>query len=535
MMKNYLSKRRCCKDLHFKRRLDKSSMYNLESEELTHHGRSLYDLDDDDDDEVVTTTVAMDSEEDDTEEHFAGFLSKVPDRGDEEHPKSKKDIMTEIVANSKLQKFQKQEDHLVVDNLVSKVDSDWKEVQSFLPRAVSGKSVKSKLDPYDLAFQELLHEGKSKVSTQTSTEVVNDVLNVSTEDDVSLSTKLTRKEMDNAITVFQAKLKAEYQLFVKTKSWSHSQVTLFKMIRNLFSASTDDASIIHSVMFLMGKMLEEKCHHVNDCCDAVLCLLTCAEFIEFVTPSNQFVPEIVNFLCDLFTTSLIEAKDSEGFYDVISAAEDLCKAHREEERKFNEAGSIPPCIMCGVLEQLTSSSSVTKFSIRTAILRGCIILLTKLVSLYHRLCSFAEIFAPVSEAIESCSRKKLPKDVGEELNTLRSLIAEHSSQHKKILTMLKQNPKSIKFYEPKFDETYEVGNRRKIRNKKDGEMSKLKYKVKKERKGAIRELRKDNAFLAHQQLTEQLEKDAERKKRVQEIYSSLQIQQAEAKKEKRKK
>ena len=42
--------------------------------------------------------------EDDTEEHFAGFLSKVPDHGDGEHPKSKKDIMTEVVANSKLQK-----------------------------------------------------------------------------------------------------------------------------------------------------------------------------------------------------------------------------------------------------------------------------------------------------------------------------------------------------------------------------------------------------------------------------------------------
>ena len=35
-------------------------MYNLESEELTHHGRSLYDLEDDD--EEVTTTVAADSE-----------------------------------------------------------------------------------------------------------------------------------------------------------------------------------------------------------------------------------------------------------------------------------------------------------------------------------------------------------------------------------------------------------------------------------------------------------------------------------------
>jgi len=44
--------------------------------------------------------------------------------------------------------------------------------------------------------------------------------------------------------------------------------------------------------------------------------------------------------------------------------------------------------------------------------------------------------------------------IQEELNTLRSLISEHSSQRKKILTMLKQNPKSIKLYEPNFDETY---------------------------------------------------------------------------------
>ena len=45
--------------------------------------------------------------EDDTEEHFAGFLSKAPDRntGDEtQHPKSKKEAMAEVVTNSKIQK-----------------------------------------------------------------------------------------------------------------------------------------------------------------------------------------------------------------------------------------------------------------------------------------------------------------------------------------------------------------------------------------------------------------------------------------------
>lgn len=85
--------------------------------------------------------------------------------------------------------------------------------------------------------------------------------------------------------------------------------------------------------------------------------------------------------------------------------------------------------------------------------------------------------------------------------------------------MLKQAPKSIKFYEPKFDETYVITyahlfayiyncgvqelasyqlmkqtnatvtivhryevSKRKVRNKKVGESSKLKYKVKKETK-----------------------------------------------------
>ena len=45
--------------------------------------------------------------EDDTEEHFAGFLSKAPDRNiddESQHPKSKKEAMAEVITNSKLQK-----------------------------------------------------------------------------------------------------------------------------------------------------------------------------------------------------------------------------------------------------------------------------------------------------------------------------------------------------------------------------------------------------------------------------------------------
>ena len=40
----------------------------------------------------------------------------------------------------------------------------------------------------------------------------------------NLTQNLTKKEMDRAIVVFQARLKSEYKLFVKTKTWSHTQV-----------------------------------------------------------------------------------------------------------------------------------------------------------------------------------------------------------------------------------------------------------------------------------------------------------------------
>lgn len=62
---------------------------------------------------------------------------------------------------------------------------------------------------------------------------------------------------------------------------------------------------------------------------------------------------------------------------------------------------------------------------------------------------------------------------------------------------------------------------------------KLRYKYKKEFKGAIREIRKDNQFLAKQKLKEQLERDTERMRKVKEIEHLLSSQQGEVNEMKR--
>lgn len=72
-------------------------------------------------------------------------------------------------------------------------------------------------------------------------------------------------------------------------------------------------------------------------------------------------------------------------------------------------------------------------------------------------------------------------------------------------------------------------------SKEKTEKEKLLYKYKKETKGAIRELRRDNAFLAKAQISQQIKSDSERKRKVKEIFGEAAMQQSELKKMKRKK
>ncbi|KAG9354145.1 hypothetical protein JZ751_012269 [Albula glossodonta] len=72
-------------------------------------------------------------------------------------------------------------------------------------------------------------------------------------------------------------------------------------------------------------------------------------------------------------------------------------------------------------------------------------------------------------------------------------------------------------------------------SKQERERERLKHKYKKEFKGALREIRKDTKFLAREKLTEIMNRDAERKRKVKELFGSLATQEGEWKSLKRKK
>ncbi|NXF46084.1 NOP14 protein, partial [Oceanites oceanicus] len=164
----------------------KKNIYNLnEDEELTHYGQSLAEI------EKLNDIIDSDS---DTEErgtlsaeltaaHFGGgggLLRKKTSSGqkdeEEEKPKSRKELIEEMIAKSKQEKQERQTRRESALELTEKLDNDWKEIQTLIARKTPKSERKDrevekpKPDEYDMIVRELGFEMKAKPSERMKTE-----------------------------------------------------------------------------------------------------------------------------------------------------------------------------------------------------------------------------------------------------------------------------------------------------------------------------------------------------------------------------
>jgi nucleolar protein 14 len=107
-------------------------------------------------------------------------------------------------------------------------------------------------------------------------------------------------------------------------------------------------------------------------------------------------------------------------------------------------------------------------------------------------------------------------------------MLKFSRQARRPLTLQQHKPIPIPSYVPKFDAGYAPG-RRFDPDVARNEESKLKALVKKEKKGAVRELRKDARFIAGEKAKLQREKDEAYKSKINRITAGLEQERAEEK------
>lgn len=175
-------------------------------------------------------------------------------------------------------------------------------------------------------------------------------------------------------------------------------------------------------------------------------------------------------------------------------------------------------------------------------------LLDKFSKLHTSVDGYVEIFNPILEILDALKFGKLalPLQVGELFAPGPAIQTDvlQKTQHAKLRDALKKTlafalqarrplllqahkPIPIASYIPKFDT-----GRYDRRNDPDFERnaaSKLKAMYKKEKKGAIRELRKDNRFLAEEQMKRQEEVDKGYKARITRAVGEIQTERHEQK------
>jgi nucleolar protein 14 len=108
-------------------------------------------------------------------------------------------------------------------------------------------------------------------------------------------------------------------------------------------------------------------------------------------------------------------------------------------------------------------------------------------------------------------------------------LLKFSRQARRPLLLQAHKPIPIPTYIPKFESRSSSYLRRHDPDHERNEASKLRYQFKQEKKGAIRELRKDAKFLAAAEHKQQTEKDRAYKEHMNKAFSSLEGERAEQK------
>lgn len=298
-------------------------------------------------------------------------------------------------------------------------------------------------------------------------------------------------------------------------------IIFFKLVALLFPTSDFQHSVVTPTMLFMGQILVQCTIHTVR--DIIVGLFICNLFCEYVTISKRFVPEAINFLRSVYYSALHKEATEKSLFIHPFKSTDPGIHLLELENDCRDLTKVQHLS----LKQLNFCEEISD-ELRITIMSVCLHIVHQFAKLYETLPSYQEIFVNFVEWRHKFPLEKCPEDLKSKMDMLMEQLQKGSSRRQNVLIQEKKKPQPLKLLEPKIEERFD-GRKHKKGNKTTLEKQKLLHKYKRELKGAVREIRRDNQFLAKQKLEEQLERDNERKRKLKELYHDLSVQEGHCK------
>ncbi|KAH7329331.1 nucleolar protein 14 [Stachybotrys elegans] len=300
-----------------------------------------------------------------------------------------------------------------------------------------------------------------------------------------------------------------------------ADLVVLTAIGTIFPTSDHFHQVVTPAMLTMGRCLSQKIprglHDYST--GAFLSILS----LQYQQLSKRYVPEVLNFSLNTLCALAPVAPSSGGSFPRHAPPrgcriEDLKKV---ETRRLSFHDCLP-----GVGEDKKRSKET-----KIAILNTAISILDAAADLWSGKESFTEIFsqplAPLRHLSSEACKTHLPKAILERAERLHAKLERMlgiARLSRRPLELHHHRPLAIKMYIPKFEETFDP-EKHYDPNRERAELAKLKAEHKKERKGAMRELRKDANFMAREKLRVKKAKDEAYEKKYKRIVAEIQSEE----------
>lgn len=304
-------------------------------------------------------------------------------------------------------------------------------------------------------------------------------------------------------------------------------IIYLKLIGVLYPTSDFQHPVVTPAAIFMSQLLSQ-CPVVSPR-GVISGLILCTLFLEYVSVSKRFVPEVVNFLHGLLFLAAIKPHKVLTALKVFPPFKSAAKTNNLllvlQEEACETLNNVEPINFQEFVLLQEKKEADIEFKYKTMYVT--LQLLNKCVEFYSPLPSCPEVFTSLQAVVAQIPWERYPPTH----QTLQVKLLEklESSHHVKLfLACNRKTIHQIKLYEPLIEDNFD-GRRKRKGSKELAEQQRLMHKLKQETKGALKELRKDSQFLATERLKEQKQKDVERKTKVKRLYSLLGNQEGDYK------
>ncbi|KQK14277.1 nucleolar protein 14 isoform X2 [Brachypodium distachyon] len=306
-------------------------------------------------------------------------------------------------------------------------------------------------------------------------------------------------------------------------SWPSLKTLLLLRLWSLIFPCSDFRHVVATPMLLLMCEYLMRCP-IQSGRDVAIGSFLCSMVLAATKESKKFCPEAIGFIRTLLVTSL-DREFGNQINDQFLELKTL-KPWLHIDEQVHEVNCV------NVLEVMSMDPDASYFSsnnFKAGVLLSLAECLRGFVIIHEELCSFPEIFLPISSLLQQILEKSaLPTLLQNIFHEVIDLIKKRSDEHhasREPLQMRKQKPEPIKLLNPKFEENYIKGLDYDP-DRERAQMKKLKKRLKSEKKGAVRELRKDNYFLSAVKEKERIKQEQERAEKHGKVMAFLQEQES---------